>query len=113
MAKKTRTQAGSVVAGSFLPVEQAAQANAAESAKCLATLIEQRIHAQLPPHFGNDVLALVAAGVQHQVAAANAFADAHKRLAELRDGLGISIHGYGPDCEPDNVGFLTLVPAAA
>ena len=56
MAKKTRTDAGRTVASAFLPVEQAAQSNAADAAKCLATLIEQRTRAQLPANYGADVL---------------------------------------------------------
>jgi hypothetical protein len=99
MSKRTRTEAGATVAGAFLPVEQMAQTAAADAARCLAVMIEQRNLARLPADVGAEVLALVAEAVQHQVAAANALAGAHKRLAELRDDLGLVIHGYGPnDC---------------
>lgn len=113
MSKKTRTEAGFAVADAFLPVEHMAQTAAADGAKCLAVMIEQRMRARLPADVGAEVLTLVAEAVQHQVAAANAFAGAHKRLAELRDDLGLTIYGYGTDCEAAEVTHLTVVHAAA
>ena len=116
MSKRTRTDAGTTVAGAFLPVEEMAQMAAADGAKCLAVMIEQRIRAKLPADVGGDVLVLVAEAVQHQVAAANAFADAHRRLAEIRDDLGLTIRGYGSECDTEptgDAGHLSIVRAAA
>jgi len=113
MSKRTRTEACATVAGAFLPVEQMAQIAAADAAKCLAVMIEQRIRAQLPADVGAEALALVAEAVQHQVAAANAFAGAHRMLAEIRDRLGVDLTAYGPDCSEVNGVRLTVVTAAA
>jgi hypothetical protein len=114
MSKRTRTEAGTAVASAFLSVEEMAQVVAADSAKCLAVMIEQRIRAKLPADVGGDVLVLVAEAVQHQVAAANAFADAHKRLAEIRDDLGLTIRGFDGDCDSTPpAGHLSVVRTAA
>ena len=113
MSKRTRTEACAAVADAFLPVEHMAQAVAADAAKCLAVIIEQRIRAQLPADLCAEALTLVAEAVQHQVAAANAFAGAHRKLAEIRDRLGVDLTAYGPDCEAVNGVKLTVVTAAA
>jgi hypothetical protein len=90
-----------------------AQIAAADAAKCVAVIIEQRMRAQLPADLVGEVLAIMADAVQHQVAAANAFAGAHRKLAEIRDRLGVDLTAYGPDCEAVNGVKLTVVTAAA
>ncbi|WP_342250111.1 hypothetical protein [Sphingomonas sp. OTU376] len=97
---KTRIEAAQAVAQAFFPAEQAAQDSAAQGARCIATIIEQRIKAQLPPQTGAEALALIATATGQAVAAANSFADAHKLLAGLSEDLGIPLT-FGPDCEPN------------
>jgi len=97
---KTRIEAAHAVAQAFFPAEQAAQNSAAQGARCITTIIEQRIKAQLPPQTGAEALALIATATSQAVAAANSFADAHKLLAGLSEDLGIPLT-FGPDCEPN------------
>lgn len=112
MSRLTRRAAADAVKIAFLPVEKAAQLNAAAAGQCIATMIEQRFRARLPANVGADALAFVAKGVELQVAAANAFADAHKAMAGLPSDLGFSEFFQGPECEPNESGHLRVVPAA-
>lgn len=116
---KTRNDVVKVVADTFLPLELAVQNTAADAARCVATLIEQRLRAKLPPTAGAEAIALTSEAAQHLVRAAAAVANAHAYLAEI--GHQLDPHGYGADCEPDptvvgptaEVHKLQLVPAAA
>lgn len=104
---KTRIEAAHAVAHVFFPAEKAAQDTAAHGARCISTIIEQRIKAQLPPSTGAEALALIAAATSQAIAAANSFADAHKLLAGLSDELGLPLT-FGPDCEPNAVNLRAV-----
>lgn len=98
---KTRIDAAKAVAAAFLPTEKAAQDTATLGAVCIATIIEQRTKAQLPPSTGANALGLIAEGTLQAIAAANSFASAHALLAALPDELGLP-YNFGPDCEPNS-----------
>lgn len=92
---KTRREAAKAVADAFLPLEMTVQNSAANAARCVATLIEQRLRARLPLNYGAEAIALTSQGAQHLVLAANAFANAHAHLHELGEKLHVE-ELFGP-----------------
>lgn len=106
---KTRTAAAQSVADAFLPLEKQVQEIAAGTSRCIATMIEQRSRAMLPPTAGARALQLTAEAAQHLVLAANAFANAHADLHQLGDALGLQEVGYD-QLSPPNEGELMVQP---
>jgi hypothetical protein len=106
---KTRREAAKAVADAFLPLEMTVQNTAADAARCVATLIEQRMIARLPLTYGAEAIALTSEAAQHLVLAANAFANAHSHLHALGDKLGGFEEMYGPESPPEE----GMLPAAA
>lgn len=106
---KTRSDAARTVAETFLPLEKQVQLIAAGTSRCIATMIEERTRAMLPPTAGARALALTVEAAQHLVLAANAFANAHADLHQLGEALGI-VTGYEGETSPPNEGALTTQP---
>jgi hypothetical protein len=115
---KTRREVARTVADTFLPLEATIQSTAADAARCVATLIEQRMLARLPLTYGAEAIALTSEGAQHLVLAANAFANAHSYLHALGEKLELE-EFFGPESPPNEGGMLkeaaqlTLVAQAA
>ncbi len=97
---KTRNEVAKAVADAFLPLELTVQTTAADAARCVATMIEQRLKARLPATAGAEAIALTTEAAQHLVLAANAMATAHSYLREIGQRLDMT-EAYGPECEPD------------
>jgi hypothetical protein len=102
---KTRREVAQTVADTFLPLEMTVQNTAADAARCVATLIEQRMIARLPLTYGAEAIAFTSEAAQHLVLAANAFANAHSYLHALSDKIGIE-RAYGPESPPEETGVL-------
>lgn len=107
---KTRCDAARTVAETFLPLEKQVQLIAAGTSRCIATMIEERTRAMLPPTAGARALALTVEAAQHLVLAANAFANAHADLHQLRDALGLHEVSIDESTSPPNEGALTTQP---
>jgi hypothetical protein len=92
---KLRAQIAEEVNQAFLAAEQAAEVSAAAIARCVATVIEARGRAQLPPIAGADVIALLAESSRNALDARRAIIAAHPLLEQIGRDLGVI--SYGPD----------------
>ncbi len=87
------------VGGSIVAASRSADAAAEESARCIATLIEQRRLGALPLDTGLDELDLLAVALRTQLAARSELIRARLALVRLPKRLGVE--GYGPSCPCD------------
>jgi hypothetical protein len=97
-----RRAAVEAVRDTFLPAEAASDAAAIQAARCLATTLEMRATANLPIGTGLDAIALLSRGASQAVEARQSLIEAHAKLAEIPDQIGLATVGWGDSggCPP-------------
>jgi len=93
---KTRTQAAQAVAQTFLPVERAAIALAADAHRAVAVMMEERSRARIGKTEGSAAIERVSQGAHLLVTAANAFLEAHADLRDLGERYQLETM-FGPE----------------
>lgn len=94
---RTRQEVAKEVYAAFRDAEEAAERSAAAVARCMATLVEARGKAKLPPTVGTEVFALLSRCTTSALDARQSIVAAHPLLDEVAQEWGI--RGYGADKE--------------
>lgn len=105
---KQRRQATDTVTRDFLRAEAAVDEAALLASTCVATLLQQRVAANLPVATGSAALQLVSDAASDIIKARQRFVDAHRALVGVRTEIGLAAYyGYGDEGEcPPNDGAL-------
>jgi len=93
---KTRTQAAQTVAKTFLPVERAAIALAADAHRAVAVMMEERARARIGKTEGSLAIERASHGAHLLVTAANALLEAHVDLRDLGERYHLEAM-FGPE----------------
>lgn len=106
---KERRAAAEAVRSSFLPAEHSQDQAAIQAARCLATALEVRASANLPLGSGLDAIAHLSRGTALAVEARQSFIEAHKKLVEIPQEIGLGAVGWGdsggcPPIDPPSAG---------
>ena len=109
---KTRTQAVDNVKSAFLPAERSAESAAAQGARCIAVIIEERARAKLPFDTAAEALDQIVLATTMALESRKHFIAAHRLLADLPARIGVEV-AYGPDDCPPNTGELPAVEPRA
>jgi len=107
---RERRRAADRVANDFLEAEAAVDKAAMLTASCMATLMQQRVAANLPLGTGAAALQMVSQASFEMVAVRQRFIEAHRALVDVRTEIGLGqFYGYGDTAEcPPNEGTLRL-----
>ncbi|KQN01292.1 MULTISPECIES: helix-turn-helix transcriptional regulator [Sphingomonas] len=107
---RERRRAADRVANDFLEAEAAVDKAAMLTASCVATLMQQRVAANLPLGTGAAALQMVSQASFEMVAVRQRFIEAHRALVDVRTEIGLGqFYGYGDTAEcPPNEGTLRL-----
>ena len=107
---RERRRAADRVANDFLEAEAAVDKAAMLAASCMATLMQQRVAANLPLGTGAAALQMVSQASFEMVAVRQRFIEAHRALVDVRTEIGLGqFYGYGDTAEcPPNEGALRL-----
>ncbi|BCA62573.1 hypothetical protein HMP09_1807 [Sphingomonas sp. HMP9] len=107
---RERRRAADRVANDFLEAEAAVDKAAMLTASCMATLMQQRVAANLPLRTGAAALQMVSQASVEMVAVRQRFIEAHRALVDVRTEIGLGqFYGYGDVAEcPPNEGALRL-----
>jgi len=113
-----RITAANEVADLLFAAERSSDAAIIASAKLAAGLLEARLKLNLAACVGHEVIEGVAANLAEQVAGRRHLVDAHARLADVQQAIGLRTLAFGGAGDkavpaPTGVGGLTLVRAAA
>lgn len=84
------------IAQSLLPLEESADATAAQALRCVANLLDERRNAALPVTEGAEILAIMQDGCNLAFQAQAKFREAHMMLAERGKEMGMD-----PVCPPN------------
>ena len=105
---RERRRAADRVANDFLEAEAAVDKAAMLTASCMATLMQQRVAANLPLGTGAAALQMVSQASFEMVAVRQRFIEAHRALVDVRTEIGLGqFYGYGDTAEcPPNEGAL-------
>lgn len=106
---KTRTEAVLNVKSAFLPAERSAESAAAQGARCIAVIIEERKRARLPFDTAAEALDQIVMATNMALESRKHFIAAHRLLAALPAAMGVEV-AYGPDECPPNSGELQTAP---
>ena len=107
---RERRRAADKVTNDFLEAEAAVDKAAMLTASCMATLMQQRVAANLPFGTGAAALQMVSQASFEMVAVRQRFVEAHRALVDVRTEIGLGqFYGYGDTAEcPPNEGALRL-----
>ncbi len=107
---RERRRAADRVANDFLEAEAAVDKAAMLTASCMATLMQQRVAANLPLGTGAAALQMVSQASFEMVAVRQRFIEAHRALVDVRTEIGLGqFYGYGDTAQcPPNEGALRL-----
>lgn len=110
---RERRRAADRVANDFLEAEAAVDKAAMLTASCMATLMQQRVAANLPLATGTAALQMVSQASSDMINARQRFVDAHRALVDVRTEIGLGqFYGYGDTAEcPPNEGALRIATA--
>jgi len=106
---RERRRAADRVANDFLEAEAAVDKAAMLTASCMATLMQQRVAANLPLGTG-AALQMVSQASFEMVVVRQRFIEAHRALVDVRTEIGLGqFYGYGDTAEcPPNEGALRV-----
>lgn len=93
---KNRVTAVHAVANAFITAEHSVDRSAADAARCMAIMMEQRANANLPLPTGVEALAQVSRAAALLVEARQALIEAHRHLNDLPRQIGLE-RMYGKD----------------
>ncbi|KQO06835.1 MULTISPECIES: hypothetical protein [unclassified Sphingomonas] len=107
MLKERRT-ATDAVTQQFLKAEAAVDEAAMLAASCVATLLQQRVAANLPVGTGVAALQMISQASLDIINARQRFVEAHQALVQVRTDIGLGqFYGYGDTAQcPPNEGAL-------
>ncbi|MEG3171070.1 hypothetical protein U1708_02475 [Sphingomonas sp. ZB1N12] len=107
---RERRRAADRVANDFLEAEAAVDKAAMLTASCMATLMQQRVAANLPLGTGAAALQMVSQASFEMVAVRQRFIEAHRALVDVRTEIGLGqFYGYGDTAEcPPNEGAIRI-----
>jgi DNA-binding CsgD family transcriptional regulator len=107
---RERRRAADKVTNDFLEAEAAVDKAAMLTASCMATLMQQRVAANLPLGTGAAALQMVSQASFEMVAVRQRFIEAHRALVDVRTEIGLGqFYGYGDVAEcPPNEGTLRV-----
>ena len=107
---RERRRAADRVANDFLEAEAAVDKAAMLTASCMATLMQQRVAANLPLGTGAAALQMVSQASFEMVVVRQRFIEAHRALVDVRTEIGLGqFYGYGDTAEcPPNEGALRV-----
>ncbi len=107
---RERRRAADKVTNDFLEAEAAVDKAAMLTASCMATLMQQRVAANLPLGTGAAALQMVSQASVEMVAVRQRFIEAHRALVDVRTEIGLGqFYGYGDVAEcPPNEGALRV-----
>ena len=105
---RERRRAADRGANDFLEAEAAVDKAAMLTASCMATLMQQRVAANLPLGTGAAALQMVSQASFEMVAVRQRFIEAHRALVDVRTEIGLGqFYGYGDTAEcPPNEGAM-------